>query len=93
MDQKRNCHICGVLIGEKESIKGQKYRCKKCHSEAEISRQLLKKTAISPQDYYQCLDCDHVFHYLKTRGSIYIAPVERDKCPKCESVNFDDYIN
>lgn len=93
MNKQYFCHVCGDLLCNENKVKGSKYRCKKCHCDYNKSNYLIKKTAISPQNYFQCEDCDHVFHYLKSKGSMYVKPVEHEKCPKCNSENIDDYIN
>jgi hypothetical protein len=54
--------------------------CKKCHTSYCIEHEIFKKAQIAPWNYSQC-ECGRIVSY------------KTEKCPKCGSLNIDDYID
>ena len=82
------CRVCNKIQDLSERHKGSqltsqnKARCKSCHREYCKHRMSEKRAVISPHNYYECNDCDYIYHYKNG-----------DICPRCKSLNTDDYLS
>jgi hypothetical protein len=74
------------------SNKTRRHTCKVCRTAAELRRQSKSRADKDPDSYMMCNGCDTYFYkYYATTPSPYFKRDIRDKCPRCQSKDIENY--